>query len=399
MQEKLIIVLHAGDLDRPDFAIINAEGKAIQVVVGSDPALLAAESNNREIIVIVPAEDTLLTSLILPKMNRARLLQAIPYALEEQINDDVDSLHFAAGEYLANESLPVMVVSRSKMEQWQSLLQSWQIVPDKVISAIFTLPVVASHWYVAVNAVAVVRTGAYSGFACDAENLAELLNLALSDSTPPEEIMVETTGADTISLSLPVSVKQQHLSAEELLRISAERIDTSQALNLLQGDFQNKKSRRMPKLSSVVKISVYLLAAWAFIIFLYPVVSYAILRQRVNALEDQITIIYKRNFPGSSKIVVPKERMQQKLNKLSADISEDHLLLIMANIGKGLAEAQGVQLKRMEFQNNTMILDISAASSEAFSVFTDALAQQGLKVKQQNANLSGTRVTASLQIE
>ncbi len=216
---------------------------------------------------------------------------------------------------------------------------------------------------------------------------------------PPAEILLETTHPDSIAFTLPVPVQQKHLSAEEFLQISAERMNASHALNLLQGDFQNKKSRRMPKLSSVLKISVYLLAAWVFIIFLYPVVSYAILKQRVNVLEDQITIIYKRNFPGASKIVVPKERMQQKLNKLSADISEDHLLLIMANIGKSLAEAQGVQLKKMEFQNNAMTLDISAVSSDVFSAFTDALSQQGLKVKQQNANLNGTRVTASLQIE
>ncbi len=159
----MIIVLNAGDLERPAFVILNADGKVSQAELASDPALLAAEATNREIIVIVPAEDTLLTSVTLPKMNRSRLLQAIPYALEEQINDDVDSLHFVAGDYHAHESLPVMVVSRARMEQWQALLQAWQIVPDKIISAIFTLPVVPDTWCVAVDAVAVVRTGQYTG--------------------------------------------------------------------------------------------------------------------------------------------------------------------------------------------------------------------------------------------
>ena len=37
-----------------------------------------------------------------------------------------------------------------------------------------------------------------------------------------------------------------------------------------------------------------------------------------------------------------------------ADIGENHLLLMMANIGKGLSKASGVQLKRMDFQNNVM---------------------------------------------
>ena len=279
MQEKMMIVLHADDLERPSVVILNAEGKVSQVTLSSDPALLAHETNHREIIVIVPAEDTLLTSVTLPKMNRSRLLQAIPYALEEHINDDVESLHFVAGDYQAGDPLPVMVVSRSKMGQWQSLLQSWQIVPDKMISAIFTLPVVSGNWYVLVNAIAVVRTGVYTGFACDVDNLAELLTFALADGVLPAEIMVETTRTDALTLTLPVLVQQKQITAEELLQTAAERIDVKHALNLLQGDFQNKKSRRMPKLSNVLTISVYLLVAWVLLIFIYPVVSYSIFNQ------------------------------------------------------------------------------------------------------------------------
>ena len=62
-----------------------------------DAAALAEAALDRINIVIVPSEDVLVTTVTLPKMNRSRLLQAIPYALEEQVIEDVDTMHFAAG--------------------------------------------------------------------------------------------------------------------------------------------------------------------------------------------------------------------------------------------------------------------------------------------------------------
>src|SRR3990167_3804199 len=152
-------------------------------------------------------------------------------------------------------------------------------------------------------------------------------------------------------------------------------------------------------MTNLIKAAAYMGAIWLVLMFLYPVVSFAILDQRTRDVKTQITAIYKRQFPNSSSVVAPKERMQQKLNKLNSDLGDNHLLLMMANVGKGLSQSSGVTLKRMDFQNNVMTLEISAASSDIFSSFTDALAQQGLHVKQQNATLNGTRVNATLEIE
>jgi hypothetical protein len=46
-----------------------------------------------------------------------------------------------------------------------------------------------------------------------------------------------------------------------------------------------------------------------------------------------------------------------------------------------------------------MTLELTAQSSEDFSAFTDFLSQNSLSVKQQNANLAGTRVNASVVVE
>lgn len=400
MQEKLIIILNARNPAQPSYAVINKDGQIQKSALAADGSEIKSEAGSREVVIVVPAQDVVLTSVTLPKMNRARVLQAIPYALEEQIIEDVDSLHFAPGYYKSDQPISVMIVARSKMAEWMALLQSWQITANSMVPELLAIPLTKDAWSVMMNEIAIVRTGRLSGFACDRGNLGEMLIMAISDAgEKPALIEIYDEGETAVEFTLTTPVQIQQISGEKRLEMMAQALQESAPLNLLQGDYQSKKSRGLPQMTNLVKIPLYLFAVWLVLLFLYPIISFAILDNRASDISRQISVIYKRHFPNASSVLVPKERMQEKLNKLSSDITENRLLIIMSNIGSGLARAAGVQLKRMEFQNNQMTLEITAASSDEFSAFTDALAQQGLRVKQQNANLTGERVSATLQIE
>ncbi|MDX1518375.1 MAG: type II secretion system protein GspL, partial [Woeseiaceae bacterium] len=65
----------------------------------------------------------------------AKLLAALPYALEDQVADDVDELHFAAGHRDADGTLPVAVVRHDRLEAWlerleQAGIEATRIVPE-----------------------------------------------------------------------------------------------------------------------------------------------------------------------------------------------------------------------------------------------------------------------------
>ena len=64
-----------------------------------------------------------------------------------------------------------------------------------------------------------------------------------------------------------------------------------------------------------------------------------------------------------------------------------------------MSKAPHVELKRFDFINNELTLELTAASSKHYVCpFTHFLVQQGLSVKQQNASLAGSRVNAMLVI-
>src|SRR6266699_6710477 len=66
-----------------------------------------------EIIVWTPAAETLLLRASLPTRSAAKIVQALPYALEEQLIEPPERLHFAY-THEADGSLAVAVTSRAR---------------------------------------------------------------------------------------------------------------------------------------------------------------------------------------------------------------------------------------------------------------------------------------------
>jgi general secretion pathway protein L len=94
----------------------------------------AAAVQNRPVIVLLPATETLTTTVDLP-IRGARLNAALPYALEEQVAADVDTLHFAAGDKRESGVRPVAALARDTLDNWlvqlsEDGIQPWKLVPE-----------------------------------------------------------------------------------------------------------------------------------------------------------------------------------------------------------------------------------------------------------------------------
>lgn len=297
--------------------------------------------------------------------------------------------------------MPVAIVSLAKMESWVQQMQAMGITADYFIPSILAVPLVENTWQVFVDDVALARTAQYQGFACDRNNLATMLSLALvATALPPHFIHLQNDSSHALAntLETTIEVKEDFITQEVALTLLAQSVELETAINLLQGSFAVKKSR-MPQLNKVWRICFYLGATWIALLFLSPIISSFILSTRASDIEDQIAAIYKRNFPAANDVVAPKMRMQDKLQKLSADIGEHRALLLLGYIGKALPVGKSVKLQRLDFQNNQVSLVLTAANSDDFSAFTNYLSQQGLTVKQQNATLNGERINATVQVE
>ncbi|MHB8347811.1 MAG: type II secretion system protein GspL, partial [Acidiferrobacterales bacterium] len=86
-------------------------------------AELPAELRAAHVWVWTPAAETMLAQITLPTSSRARIAQALPYALEDQLLGEPESLHFAY-RVQGGGSLTVGVTARTRLQAWVDALKT-----------------------------------------------------------------------------------------------------------------------------------------------------------------------------------------------------------------------------------------------------------------------------------
>src|SRR6202012_1935007 len=118
--------------DQPaTWLVVDPRGVAAGPPQSGPLSLATPRSAGRRICVLVPGTDVLVAEPGLPTKAGAEWLQRLPKALEEQLADDIDDLHFAVGRRPADSPrTPVAVVTRALMDQWLTSLKSAGLEPE-----------------------------------------------------------------------------------------------------------------------------------------------------------------------------------------------------------------------------------------------------------------------------
>jgi general secretion pathway protein L len=144
MQSTLILFLnnyHEGIL-----SWVELEDNIVkQTILAGEVSSLAEVTKDKTIIVMVPATDILLTSVVMPNLSSSKLRQALPFALEDQLVGEIDQLHFAIGEK-TDTALSVAIIQKDKIQHWLQLLREWQVYPHAMYAMVFGLPCEINTW-------------------------------------------------------------------------------------------------------------------------------------------------------------------------------------------------------------------------------------------------------------
>ena len=92
------------------------------------------DAAERKVVVLVPAADVLTTEVQIPVKAPAKILAALPFALEESVADDIEELHFAAGKRAEDGTVPVAVVNRVRMLEWLDALDAAELEPHALVA-------------------------------------------------------------------------------------------------------------------------------------------------------------------------------------------------------------------------------------------------------------------------
>lgn len=117
--------------------------------------------------IVVPTEQVRLLAVDLPLASRAKRLEALPFAIEDQIAEPVESVHLALGAEIAPKRYLLGVVRHDVMAAWVDAAEAAGLGHAAMVPDALALPRPGEgEWAVELGADrAIVRTGDGTGFA------------------------------------------------------------------------------------------------------------------------------------------------------------------------------------------------------------------------------------------
>src|SRR6202011_1133399 len=140
MAHTLLLRLPAPGHEDTEWLTIDEAGEPATARQRGPLSLAAAVGRTAKIILIAPATQILLAEPELPPGSGVKLARAVPFALEEQLTEDIDQLSFAVGRRRPNGGTPVAAVSRAVLQGWISDLNAAGLEPLSMYPDISLMP-------------------------------------------------------------------------------------------------------------------------------------------------------------------------------------------------------------------------------------------------------------------
>lgn len=326
------------------------------------------------VTVLVPGEDVLLTRVELPPVSPGRLAQVLPYALEDQLLDEVESLHFAAGPRGEDGRHAVAVVARARMQAWRQALDRAGIAADVMLPDALAVPLDEGS-----------PAAMIEGERCllrDAPALAAVVDTAQLAAWlgEPASLQVWTVAGE--SNVLPQGGERWQVAPpRDALEILARGLETDSGLNLLGGDYA-ARHRRAPRRRLWRRAAM--LAVAAILIGLLTQVAAVVRLHAANSeAEAALDRRYASLFPDSPPVPDPVARVRSELARLGGGSDAPGLLGMLSAAAPILASHDfRLAVQGMDYRNDTLELSVRARSLANLDQLRERLATlPGIRVE------------------
>jgi general secretion pathway protein L len=399
MRNMLLLRANLSEDQHWSWLHLDSTGDVRGVIHTGSLADAAAQADGLRVLVLMPATDCLLTSVHVPGRNRKKLLQAAPYALEEQLSDDVENLHFAIGTELDGGSWQMAVTNKQRMETLMNALGEAGLDVQQVIPEQLAVPLSGEGDSVLIDHdMAIVRSGMYSGYAVDSDNLGVVLAAGKQDDADTAVLQLYVEQDTTPDpADYPAETRIEHY-ARDPLSILSQGLDLK-AINLLQGEFG--QSGEWNRIWRPWRATAALLLAGVLISNAVMAVDYYRLGKESDQLKIQIEETFRKAFPETKRLVNPRAQMQQKLDQLqNRQGTGNRFLDLIGQAGVVIKDIKGVEVTGANYRGGRLDLDLMVSSLQLLDQLKQALTKGNkLSVEIQSATTeSDQRVKSRLRI-
>lgn len=398
MREILYIRLHSGAADAVCAYSVARPDAALSFAVHRAPlGEILAHAGTRRVIVLVPGADVRLTRITVPARQPAKVLQAAPYALEDQLAEDVDTLHFALGPRQADGSHPVAVVARARMDEWLAAFREAGVQPEALIPETLCLPETQDQRWSALAepGQVTVRSAAYSGFGCLDGDLPLFMELADPDKQAQLRILMPRNfDGDFTALGWPVELLPGFVEPLEAL---LQHLHLERSINLLQGAYSQRESLR--RLWQPWRVAAVLAVVWLVVAALDHGIEVIRLKHAVAAQQQANVQRYQQIFPGETRIVDLAAQAEQQMARLKGGGAHGSFLPLLEQLSGALTATPGLQTQALQFRDGALFVSLTGTDLQQLESLRGWFAQHtGAQLDVQSANAGNDGVQIRIKL-
>jgi len=306
----------------------------------------------REVVLLLPAQDVLVTRAPRVAKSEALLRRALPFAIEERLAAPVEQLHVAfAG---SGDPLQVAVIERARLQQALDALaeQGMSARAAYAESALLpgTGPLVLQD-----GERVLIRSASGAVLTEQVEALPVLWALLAEAGEKLDTFEVRAcTGSDPARL--PPGLAERAQRAPKLLALLASQLAQPAGPNLLQGEFT-------PRLAGAalpwLKRAAVLAAVALGLAFAHGLVERQQLQARIEAQRAEMAALLAQAMPGSPA-VDPRAQLEIEYSRLRRGAGGDDALALLARVAPNVAGSTRYTLEAIDYRAGSLELTLRA---------------------------------------
>ena len=374
MASTLIIRLGHSPEQEASWLVTGPEGQLLEPEQHGPLSALGNQVEERKVVVLLPGQQTVMTTAAIPVKGISKQLQVAPFALEDVLAEDISQMHFAVGPRRSDGNVPVAAVSLATFEEALKSLEQNGIKPNAVFSELQGCPDIPGAISVIVETnQAMLRLPSGEFIAIAMDMLDTVLAGAIQSEQPKQiddqpqvsvslmfyldaQVAKDQAWIQNAQLNYPDAEYRQ--MADGTLPQLAAGLQGKNVINFLQGaytprsDWQRalKPWRRAALLAASLLITVSLVQA----------VSLWRLSSVESDLDAALAVTLRQVFPGNSKINDPRrelDQLRQSLRGGPSGSSSQFLDTVIA-LGGILPKLQDTRVEAASYRNQVLELRI-----------------------------------------
>jgi len=407
MADWLLLRLPRAAAELATWLVVDARGAPISPPQSGPLGLAAARAPGRRVCLLVGGAEVLLAEPEVPVKAGAKLPQLVPYALEEQLAEDIEDLHFALGKRSGESSrIPVAVVARALLDGWLVELRGAGIEPDAVYADSELLPENPGQAVALLEGDMVsVRPPGGTPVTLPADALGEALEIARSGAessgTGARGLILYTGAAEWQQHSAQVEAARPHfdgirvqLLAGGPLALFAQQLPSAAAINLLQGSYAPVSSRGTGFMAW--RVAAILLASLIGLHVVGKAAELHVLKRHERQVDASIRDTFRSSMHTEASASEARRLMERRL--IGVRGAGEGLLPALQALAQARDAAPGTSVQTLNFHGGSLEMKLSAPDATSLDRLSQSLRSSGWHADLTGGSNAGSAYEGRIQM-